>query len=247
MSKSLIVIYCCSSDSKLQKHLKSIVHVLNLVGGLKQNWVYGEDNIDVHVTDMDDNEQKISPNKSIVIAVSSNPELLFGQKYSLTKPLRNQALQEILKRIESSEPVTTPKLKAVHDTVIDTQSRPTLEAVVSTHALTEPKEMLYRLQAWPDLSLMSEDMMLDAARVSALLAVKPASLSFISSFLDTPKTRLEDILSVIDSCAHPDYPCLAKSPMLSDVSHGDTVAESKVVAKPSSILSKLWNRLKGAA
>lgn len=250
MTKSLIVINCCSSDNKLQKQFKSIIHVLNLVGGLKQSWIYGDEDVAVHIVDVDDDDswrQYTQSSGLITIAVSSKPDLLVGQKYSLTKPLRNQALHEILKRIESSEPVTSAKLKAVHSALIDTKSLSTIDDLAGSGAAAVPKENMYKLQAWPDISLMAEEMMLDAARVSALLAVRPASLSFMSSFLDTPKARLEQILSVIGSCAHPHYPSLAESPMLSELTSGDHVAESKVVAKPSSILSKLWNRLKGAA
>lgn len=251
MSKSRMVINCLSADDKLKKQIKSIVHVLDLVGGLKKGWVYADDNASVHLIDMDDEDNwdiLVASSGLLIIAVSSNPELLSGQKYSLTKPIRNQTLQAILKQIESSHtqeqtnhaPISHSSPLKARESVVD-------DSVKVSPPVAVPKIMLYKLQAWPDISQMHDDVMLDASRVSALLAMRPASLNTISGLLELPTSRIEYLLSEISASSHVGYPCLTELPLLSDVSGAEQAVDVKVVAKPASILSKIWNRLKGAA
>lgn len=248
MSKSRIVINCLSTDDKLKKQIKSIVHVLDLVGGLKKNWVYADDNVAVHIIDVDNGEFLLANSGLIIIAISSNPELLNGQKYSLTKPIRNQTLQVIFKQIESSNAVEQANNSAISNSSPPNARRVVVEDDAKVSPLVaDSKVKLYKLQAWPDISQMHDDVMLDASRVSALLAMRPANLNVISSLLDLSTSRIEYLLSEISSCSHSGYPCLAESPTLSDLSGSEHVADVKVVAKPASILSKIWNRLKGAA
>ncbi len=250
MSKSRIVIHCLSTDDKLRKQIKSIVHVLDLVGGLQKNWVYADDNVAVHIIDMDSEDCGgiLAGSGLITIAVSSNSELLSGQKYSLTKPIRNQALQVILKQIEFSNAVEQPNNRSIVNSPQPKVLEVFEDATKVMPVVAESKVKLYKLQAWPDISQMNDDVMLDASRVCALLAMRPASLNVISSLLELSTSRIEYLLSEMSACSHLDYPCLIESAMLADLSVSENVVDIQIVAtKPASILSKIWNRLKGAA
>lgn len=63
--------------------------------------------------------------------------------------------------------------------------------VKTARVISVSKVKTYKLQTWPDISQMHDDLMLDASRVSALLAMRPATLDVISSLLELSISRTE--------------------------------------------------------
>lgn len=258
MSRPVRSISCFSNDEKLRNVFRSIIRVYTQLRstGLRHEWVYCEQDgsgIDVQILDLDEehNWQRFTAHPHmIVIAISKHPELLAGQKYTLGKPLHSNSLLRILQNIEGAEPIVPVMAQTlVADNGTAGLSEFSLGGRDAAPAMTEAQDAdrLFKLQSWPDMTAMPEEKLLDISRVCALLSIRPASLGFMSDFLEIPPPELESILSLIRSKAYADFPSVQDAPrQLQAVSETPRV-ETKKPDRPSSFLSKIWNRLKGAA
>ncbi|MFA9202648.1 MAG: hypothetical protein ACEQSD_01445 [Flavobacteriales bacterium] len=278
MSSQSQVIGCFSSQENLQNVFRSMIRVLCQFtrSGLKQDWVYSDhEPLDVYILDLDDQSNrdrlKDNPTQNTIIAISSHPEHLVGQKYALSKPLRSQSLLQVLQHIEGAKPhknavtldTSSPSLPSVAarqdpvSAIVDPHtsqrvSRPTLSGSASSSPNVASSKIashtvLYQLQTWPDLTHMSESLRLDAARVCALLAVRPATAEFISQFLGLSASEVERVLVAVRQCAHPTHTTVIEQASTQAAPSTERESVSKAGGTTSSLLSKLWNRLKGAA
>lgn len=234
-----------SEQEKLRAVFRSIIRVLNQVVGLQHDWAYCEEpELDVHIVDLDDPQapQQIDRLKHcVVIATSAHEEQLAGWTYALlSKPLRSQALLQIMQQIERKE---LSSLRGQNKPASAIQPLPAQSSLQDHPA--GATSATYSLQNWPDLPQIPEEHMFEAARVCALLAVQPATLQQISQLLNLAMADLEALLALIRQCGHQGYPVLA----MDHSPQGLTVPaiEVPVQAQPSSFLAKIWNRLKGAA
>lgn len=259
MSKPVRSIRCYSSDEKLQNVFRSMIRVYCQFtsSGLNHEWVYREHdsfNLDVQILDLDD-ESNWSRFQSfpdmIVIAISKHPELMSGQRYTLDKPLRSHSLLQVLQVIETSESfsrqVEPARLDPDEGTDFSSVSLGLGDSPEPGTRDTPSQDLVYRLQTWPDLSALPEDRVLEISRVCALLSVRPANPGFIADFLDIPATEVEQVLALIRLHAYPGYPALAEAPRQLQAVPDTPAAAPESVSPPTSFLSKIWNRLKGAA
>lgn len=252
MTKMVRVIGCVSNETRQHLIFRSMIRVLTQgsSSNLKHQWSFSEVGpYDVTILDMDDapGSQPLSPSvANIIVAFSTHPQRLGDQPFVLSKPIRGNEFLQLLQAIEAiscdsaSAPVAAPAASVSPSTK---SSAPTAPAVVTT------PEPLVRLLAWPDLPMMPGDCLHDAARICALLAVRPCPPSTISSFLDIAPANVDRILQQIPACS------ATPGELVLDIQHHATATADNVVplhdqgqvGKSSSLLSKIWNRLRGAA
>ena len=61
-----------------------------------------------------------------------------------------------------------------------------------------------KLYSWPELSRVPSDLVLDASRVCALLAVRPTGAPLIARLLDLPRERVAHIVELLHLYGHLD-------------------------------------------
>lgn len=251
MSSHAQLIGCFSNQQQLQNVFRSMIRVLSQFAqsGLKQDWVYSEQGpLDVYIFDLDDESNRkrlieTQAQQATVIAISSHPDRLLGQQYALQKPLRSQSLLQVLKHIEGAI-LNKSKIPAESASSESQIGAPVLISMPTNATPQAAAVQRHQLQHWPDLTRISQTLLPEAARVCALLALRPASSEEIAHVLGIDGSDLTHILSAITQCSHPQYPALL---LHANSSAGSVKQDSTHLDKPTSLLSKLWNRLKGAA
>lgn len=260
LNKPDLTIGCLSSQEKLPHVFRSMIRVFSQFtqSGLRRNWVYqdqDQQSLDVYILDLDDehNRDLAASNPQLtVIAISSHPDLLDGQKHSLNKPLRSQSLLQVLKDIEksligytSSEPTqATEKSSSTIPTAYSDAPAHTGDRIIALDARRTSNQVLtktYQLSAWPELTLVSDDAVVNVARVCALLSRQPATRDTLADFLALSPEQTQQALDLIAR--------LAPASLVTTEQHSTEARPSAASSdpKPSSFLAKIWNKLKGAA
>lgn len=245
MSSTVRFISCVSSHDRQKSVVRSLLSIIgqSAAANLRTQWVYRDDGpSDVMVVDIDDHAGQHflgTGSEILIVALGSNRAALDDHDYALTKPLRWQELMQILHTLEQKHlRVPTPPVPVSgHASPVRAAAAPAPSAapVESVHAPA------YRLKAWPDLTRMRDETLQDAARICALLAKRPCTIGEISRTLELPELRINRLLDSIRHAAHPDWECLG------DAEARSSAAATAPIGKPSSFLSKMWNRLRGGA
>ena len=117
-------------------------------------------------------------------------------------------------------------------------STPHSHALPTTRRELPASRAVLQLDEWPDLTRMPQAVVFDAARICALLAVRPSGAPLVSVLLDLPLERVTQVLKelrlVNASEASPDA---ASAPRETTPAAGATATEA------SSLLGRLWQRL----
>ncbi|HEX5360663.1 MAG TPA: hypothetical protein VFW49_06180 [Fluviicoccus sp.] len=250
MTKTVRVIGCVSSETRQHLIFRSMIRVLNQgsAANLKHQWSFSEVGpYDVTIFDLDDGihpDPLPASGAEIVVAFSTHPHRLTDRPFSLSKPIRGSEFLQLLQAIEAGcfdnlirpEPVRTA-----------TEAESPAPRPVA--AATPDNAPLLSLIAWPDLPQLPEDQLHNAARICALLAVRRCSPATVSRFLDIDPATVEQVLETIAAC-----PPVTGAEVLhrqqtetTDTANVIPLHEQTPSGKPSSLLSKIWNRLKGAA
>lgn len=253
VGSTTLTISCHSSEEKLCHMFRSIIRVLTQVSGLQHHWEFCDPlhpSLNVRILDLDDEQIRQTAHQyadALVMVISSQAEHLQGWTYALSKPLRSQALLDILQRIERramppapvrpSEPTPAPQRTP--------EPSPPLPTAASRPVADPRVQPVYGLQNWPDLTQLPEAQMLNAARVCALLSLRPAGADWISQFLSLARADLEALLVLIRQCGHPGHPVLTEGLQRMDALQ--LPEPSPEAQRPSTFLAKIWNRLKGVA
>lgn len=251
--KKVLVIGCLSREENLRKVFRSMVRVFSqyTVAGLKKEWLYSDEGpYDVRIIDLDDELNKSLPDvdPSAVIVISSDPHKLAGYKYPLSKPLRSQSLLHVLQAIESCKLPLAPVGAEKHGEGLDFTGVSLDQAADNVASVDQgADQQVLRLRSWPDITRLPEDIMLNAARVAALLAIRPRSRDSVAKFLEVSASELDGILRIMMQCAHGSNLCLVEEMASPTAEVVEFKNETPVQAKNASFLSKLWSRLKRAA
>lgn len=255
MEKTICKIGCKSQQNNIKKMLGSIIRVYSglSVSKLQLDWQFTSDSDvswDVHIIDLDDENypQYIveAQQAKAVVMISSSAHILRDYEYTLTKPIMNHQLLTLLKLLEKekiiiSEDKMTEVAVFPQSEIILAVSRS--EEVVTTKA-SEYEQTKYQLLAWPDLTQVPKELLLNTSRVCALLATQPRSLIDIAQLLNISLPELGTILSTIQNNAYTFLTTLHKIEQ-SIENHGLISSFSNEVPH-SSFLTKMWNKLKGA-
>lgn len=108
-----------------------------------------------------------------------------------------------------------------------------------------------RLYSWPELPKLPSEMVVDVARVCALLAIRPTGTPLIHRLLGLTRERVVHIVDMLELNGH----LVSNDPVFTakaSLSTGDTkdslvAAESAVEISSygGSVLARLWKRLSG--
>jgi hypothetical protein len=238
MTSTVRFIRCVSGNDRQKSVVRSLLTIIGQTGASSRHtqWIYRDEGPnDVLVVDIDDLAGQHflrSTSDRLIIALGSNRTALDSHAYTLSKPLRWQDLMQMLNALEQKYLKTrTPAADNSHP---QTDTKPVVAEVLAAHGPA------YRLKSWPDLTRLREDTLHDAARICALLARRACTIGVISRTLDLPELRINRLLDSIRHAGHSDWECLADADLRTAVT-----TEPPVNSKPSSLLSKLWNRLRG--
>lgn len=260
MTKMTRVIGCVSSEQRQHLIFRSMVRVIGQGANLKHQWSFSDTGpFDVRIVDIDDEENTAladAHGQGVLVVLGGNHQVLVGRQFTLTKPLRGNEFLQLLQSIEAAgfearvtvEAVDIPAAPAA--VAPPEHKRPTaVSNPQAAPAISAQTETLISLESWPDLPRMAGDMLHDAARICALLSVRPSSRETISRFLDIPPENVSRVLKIIPGCSHAgDIRILHEHQGMVAVAASNVIPlHDQVSSKPSSLLSKLWNRLRGAA
>lgn len=263
MTKTTRVIGCVSSEQRQHLIFRSMVRVIGqgASSNLKHQWSFSDTGpFDVRIVDLDDAEHAVladDQGQGVVVALGGDQRILAGRRFTLSKPLRGNEFLQLLQAIEAAGFGTRVTVEAV-----DIPAAPAAAAAPEHHppsarhtpqtaaAVSTRTETLISLASWPDLPRMPGDMLHDAARICALLSVRPSSRETISRFLDIPPENVSRVLKIIPACSHAgEIRILHEDQDTAAVAAGNVIPmhDGGHITKPSSFLSKMWNRLRGAA
>ncbi|MDO8331092.1 MAG: hypothetical protein Q7T36_11545 [Fluviicoccus sp.] len=262
MTKMTRVIGCVSSEQRQHLIFRSMVRVLGqgATSSLKHQWSFSDVGpFDVRIVDIDDEEHVAladEQGQGVVVVLAGNQQILVGRQFTLSKPLRGNEFLQLLQAIEAAGfearvtadaadiPVATAPAAPAEPNPLKTESN-----VKTAPTISAQTEILISLESWPDLPRMADDMLHDAARICALLSVRPSSRETISRFLDIPPENVNRVLKIIPACSHAgDIRTLHEHQSAATEANNVIPLHDQVSGgKPSSLLSKLWNRLRGAA
>ncbi len=100
-----------------------------------------------------------------------------------------------------------------------------------------------KLYSWPELYRFPPELVLDTARVCALLAIRPTGAPLISTLLALPRERVAYIVEVLHLQGHLDEDwCDAEDERQSEF---DAISSGVLPSTSSTLLGRLWKRLLG--
>jgi hypothetical protein len=247
MSKTVRVIGCVSRETRQHLIFRSMVRVLSqgAAANLQHQWSFSEAGpYDVTIFDLDDGappEALAAAGAEVVVAFSSQAHRLADRPFGLSKPIRGSEFLQLLQAIEAR--------------CFDNLTRPAPGDAATSHpapasvAASSPHEPLYSLLHWPDLPQLPDSRLHDAARICALLAVRRCSPATISRFLDIPPETVDRVLHALAACPPVEGLDVLHRQQAAQADNSNIIPlhEQTPSGKPSSLLSKIWNRLKGAA
>ncbi|RZU38438.1 hypothetical protein EV700_2370 [Fluviicoccus keumensis] len=249
MTKTVRVIGCVSSETRQHLIFRSMIRVLNQgsTANLKHQWSFSEVGpYDVTIFDLDDGihpDPLPASGAEVVVAFSTHPHRLTDRPFSLSKPIRGSEFLQLLQAIEAAcfDNLTHPATAVTATEAATPAPRP------ADAAMPDPAPLL-SLLAWPDLPQLPDDQLHHAARICALLAVRRCSPATVSRFLDIDPVIVDQVLQAIAACPPVDgVEVLHRQQDAAEAANVIPLHEQTPSGKPSSFLSKIWNRLKGAA
>ena len=194
MNQCTYRIGCMSKDKLLPKNLQAmikVIHDLSLSSQLCENWIYSDDNPDIHIIDLDSGYTNIFIPKKIKIVLSNNPELLKGYQYGLKRPIRYQELLNILKEVENNE-----YFQKTH------QERIANNKNIASKEFEETK-ILYKLVCYPNFKNIHAEQIVNVTRVCALLSIESKTAQEIKKFLNLSIDEIQKIIEIIRKEAYP--------------------------------------------
>ena len=102
-----------------------------------------------------------------------------------------------------------------------------------------------KLYSWPELSRVPSDLVLDAARVCALLAVRPTSAPLIARLLDLPRERVAHIVELLHLYGHLDGSAMDVRPVEKEEQATLDLIADPTPTKSPTLLGRLWRKLSG--
>jgi len=102
-----------------------------------------------------------------------------------------------------------------------------------------------KLYSWPELSRVPSDLVLDAARVCALLAVRPTSAPLIARLLDLPRERVAHIVELLHLYGHLDGSAMNVRPVEKEEQATLDLIADPTPTKSPTLLGRLWQKLSG--
>ena len=102
-----------------------------------------------------------------------------------------------------------------------------------------------KLYSWPELSRVPSDLVLDAARVCALLAVRPTSAPLIARLLDLPRERVAHIVELLHLHGHLDGSAMDVRPAEKEEQETLDLIADPTPTKSPTLLGRLWQKLSG--
>ena len=102
-----------------------------------------------------------------------------------------------------------------------------------------------KLYSWPELSRVPSDLVLDAARVCALLAVRPTSAPLIARLLDLPRERVAHIVELLHLYGHLDGSAMDVRPVEKEEQATLDLIADPTPTKSPTLLGRLWQKLSG--
>ena len=102
-----------------------------------------------------------------------------------------------------------------------------------------------KLYSWPELSRVPSDLVLDAPRVCALLAVRPTSAPLIARLLDLPRERVAHIVELLHLYGHLDGSAMDVRPVEKEEQATLDLIADPTPTKSPTLLGRLWQKLSG--
>ena len=102
-----------------------------------------------------------------------------------------------------------------------------------------------KLHSWPELSRVPGDLVLDAARVCALLAVRPTGAPLITRLLDIPRERVTPIVELLHRDGHLNGASVDARQAERDDREVIGPTGDTAPARALTLLGRLWQRLSG--
>ncbi|AMX19350.1 hypothetical protein IEC338SC_2218 [Acinetobacter pittii] len=238
MNQCTYRIGCMSKDKLLPKNLQAmikVIHDLSLSSQLSENWVYNDDNPDIHIIDLDSGYTNILLPKKIKIVLSNNPELLRGYQYRLKRPIRYPELLNILKEIENNE-----YFQKTH------QERITNNKNIATIDPLETK-ISYKLVCYPNFKNIHDEQIVNVTRVCTLLSIESKTVQEIKKFLNLSVDEIQKIIEIIKKEAYPNYETIHENIVSILPFSSETIPVVPQRIQQSLLLNfinKLWNKLK---
>lgn len=101
-----------------------------------------------------------------------------------------------------------------------------------------PSHRVLCLQTWPELTHIPQDMVLDAARLCALLSIRPSGAPLLSILLNLPLSRVHELIQVLGLAGTAEEsPSAPLQPPVAERQEPPQATEA------TSLLGRLWNRL----
>ena len=120
----------------------------------------------------------------------------------------------------------------------------TSPAITATTQLGVQYSVL-KLYSWPELSRVPSDLVLDAARVCALLAVRPTGAPLIARLLDLPRERVAHIVELLHLYGHLDGSAMNVRPVEKEEQATLDLIADPTPTKSPTLLGRLWQKLSG--
>lgn len=207
---------------------------------LRWKWSYvSESECDIYFIDLDDDFPELTQvQEQTTIYMSSDPDLLKGHDYVVSKPLKRQKFLSILQQIERN---------GLHKKMSDPrpvrEEEPLMISEVQGGEVKLEKSVTYQLCHWPDLTRISDDVLPMVSRLCAFLAISPSTMPDLVEFFDISKTEIDELIGVIEDASFDGYrTIIANGDVLND-ELGQTQKTVQKTRKASSFLSKIWNKL----
>ena len=102
-----------------------------------------------------------------------------------------------------------------------------------------------KLYSWPELSRVPSDLVLDASRVCALLAVRPTGAPLIARLLDLPRERVAHIVELLHLYGHLDGSAMDVRPVEKEEQATLDLIADPTPTKSPTLLGRLWQKLSG--
>ncbi|MDO8417841.1 MAG: hypothetical protein Q7S87_16695 [Agitococcus sp.] len=256
MTSMIRVIGCVSSETRHSLIFRSLIRVLSQgnTSSLKHRWSFSESGpFDVWILDIDDEENidhLHSDRHGVIVLLAGNRPLPDSHPFTLTKPIRGNEFLQLLQSIEAAGWDNIEQNGKSAAPAVERAAPVTNSPIKPESGLAAKDEATFSLTSWPDLPQMPSEIVHDAARICAFLSIRPGTLTTISHFLDIPADTVNHILQRITTCSHGFDTCILTEYNCHPVSDAQNVIpihDHGQTVKPSSFLSKIWNRLKGAA
>lgn len=238
MNQCTYRIGCMSKDKLLPKNLQAMIRViydLSLSSELSGNWIYSDNDPDIHIIDLDSCYTNVIIPKKIKIVLSNNPDLLKGYQYGLKRPLRYQELLKILLEIENNEYFQ----KTYQERIVNHKN-------IAYRNSSETK-ILYKLVCYPNFKNIHAEQIVNVTRVCNLLSIESKTAQEIKRFLNLSVDEIQRTIEIIKKEAYPNYETIHENvvSILQFKTEATSVRQKKIGQNLLFyFINKLWRKLK---